>query len=148
MNSNIARAISLDPFNGDEKRKTPLSAPFSLRAKVSTTGLGITVFRLDKSAYDSIFETKVLDRRSGTANVLGGYVTESGDLENSGLPFSFDATKYDYLVKISNPSSTMPASFDLSAMAGGIPTYLSPVTGNGAGRKFVPAPYYGTAVSE
>lgn len=81
----------------------------------------------------------------GTATDGEGVYTSGGNVETSGVPYFFDASKYDYALRITN-GSDVPVSFDVSGFSSGVPVYLNPVYGPKGFRKIVPTPYYGSAL--
>lgn len=111
-----------------------------VRYACSGTGLIVTFYEMDKSAFNADKSVKVLSKKEGVVNATGGILDDSGDFSVSGTPLILHHRQYDYAVNLKNPGN--PASCKVWAESGGKRVYSVPTRDDLSDPEFLLARYH------
>lgn len=98
-----------------------------LNGTFSLTGGTVTIYQLDKNAFDTNKNVVVLSTFSGTILSNSGFLNDSNNFANTGNPFLLNTRLYDYVVFITNTTAIGVLSYNISASALGNPIYIIPL---------------------
>lgn len=126
MNSPIKEVILLNTNNAGPSMLPGTTDSITLDGNFSSTGMTITLYQLDKSAYDSRKTTSVLHVFSGAIMTTTGTLMSNGNFDSTGTPFALNIGLSDYVMILENSGNT-PISYDIGATALGKSVYIIPL---------------------
>lgn len=116
INDNLINSINSNKNNIWDFLETKVPRDIlnmNINIALSNINAKISVFRIDKSIYNSSKDISIIEELSWEAKTLTGYLVNDWNINNSWMPYIFDIHNYDYALNIKNTSTWNVLTYDL-----------------------------------
>lgn len=126
MNSDIKQAIFFNKNNTGPAVLPSSVNSIALDGNFSATGMSMTIYQLDKTAYDSTKTISLIHTFSGSVVSLSGTLMSDSTFNQTGTPFALNIGSSDYVIMLSNQTNSL-ISYDIGATGLGQTVYIVPL---------------------
>ena len=112
MNSDIKQAIFFNKNNTGPAILPSTVNSITLDGVFSATGMAVTIYQLNKAAYDSTKSVALLHTFSGSVVSLSGTLMTDSTFSQTGTPFALNIGTFDYVIMLSNQTGSL-VSYDI-----------------------------------